>query len=185
MARYMGVIGCLLVVAVLLHGAIADTHVVLDNLGWIIPSSNGAYSTWATSNDFEIGDVLVFKFATGQHDVAEVTKANYDSCNSASPLLSQTNGPANVTLQTSGDHYYICTFGTHCRMGQKLAITVESSSDSPPPSNTPSAPSQPSGPSPPRGSTTPSGPSPPNSASSVTVGGLISVLLSTAIAFLF
>ncbi|KAF5184152.1 cucumber peeling cupredoxin-like [Thalictrum thalictroides] len=185
MASYMGVIVCLLVVSTLLHSAAADTYVVLDNLGWTIPSGNGAYSTWATNKDFEIGDVLVFNFRTGQHDVAEVTKANYDSCNSASPLFIQSTGPANVTLGTSGEHYYICTFGTHCQNGQKLAIVVESSSDSPPPSNTPPAPSQPSGPSPPRGSTTPSGPSPPNSASSVTVGGFISALLSTVIVFLF
>ncbi|XP_070026673.1 blue copper protein-like [Nicotiana sylvestris] len=35
-------------------------------------------------------------------------------------------GPANVTLDFAGDHYYICTFGRHCQNGQKLAITVPS-----------------------------------------------------------
>ncbi|KAF9613460.1 hypothetical protein IFM89_008307 [Coptis chinensis] len=170
MANHMGVIACLLVAAALLHGAMAaDTYVVLDNLGWSVPTTGneGPYRTWVTGKDFETGDTLVFNFNNGRHDVAEVTKAGYDSCNGTSPLLSQTTGPANITLRTSGEHYYICTIPGHCLAGQKLAINVKTSTDTPP---TPASP---------RGS------SPPSSAPSITARGFFSVLLSTAIAFLY
>ncbi|GER48432.1 early nodulin-like protein 1 [Striga asiatica] len=42
------------------------------------------------------------------------------------------NGPANVTLDSAGDRYYICSFGSHCQQGQRLSITVISSSANPP-----------------------------------------------------
>ncbi|CAA0816476.1 Blue copper protein [Striga hermonthica] len=42
------------------------------------------------------------------------------------------NGPTNVTLDSAGDRYYICSFGSHCQQGQRLSITVISSSANPP-----------------------------------------------------
>ncbi|MCD9641363.1 hypothetical protein HAX54_027528 [Datura stramonium] len=85
-------------------------------------------------------------------------------------------GPANVTLDTAGDHYYICTFGTHCQNGQKLAITVSSSTGTSPGANPPtSAAGGPSG-------SVPGGSAPPPPSSSTTV--LTSFVLSlSAIAF--
>ncbi|PIA32779.1 hypothetical protein AQUCO_04300011v1 [Aquilegia coerulea] len=77
--------------------------VVGDNLGWTIPPRQEAYLIMAieilpTDHLFQIGDVLVFNFTTGQHDVAQVTQANYHSCNGTSPHFSQSTGPANVTV---------------------------------------------------------------------------------------
>ncbi|BFG40118.1 hypothetical protein CerSpe_263920 [Prunus speciosa] len=125
----------------------ATTYQVGDGLGWTIPPA-GAYATWALNKTFTVGDVLVFTFSNGIHDVAEVTKANYDSCTATAPISLVTNSPANLTLNTSGEHYYICTFSGHCTAGQKLSINVTGTSSpapapstsSPPPSPSPSPP---------------------------------------------
>jgi len=77
----------------------------------------------------------VFNFTNGHHDVAKVTKSVYDACNGASTLFTLTSGPATVALNETGEQYYICTFGSHCSLGQKLTINVvnrPSRSGSPP-----------------------------------------------------
>ncbi|VVA10777.1 PREDICTED: cucumber peeling [Prunus dulcis] len=125
----------------------ANTYEVGDALGWVV-APPGTYSTWASNKTFTVGDVLVFKFSTGNHDVAEVAKANYDSCSATSPISLETKGPANLTLSTSGEHYYICTFGGHCAGGQKLSINVTGTS-SPAPAPAPNTSSPPPSPSPP------------------------------------
>ncbi|XP_062008205.1 umecyanin-like [Rosa rugosa] len=153
-----------LVAAVFLQIMAAQTaHVVGGSIGWTIPQ-NGAqeYVTWASGQKFLVGDVLTFNFATNTHDVVEVPKASFDSCSSSNPIGSTiTTGPANVTLTSAGDHYYICTFGRHCQSGQKLAITVSASATSP--GASPSAPT-PVSPTPPTPTTTPTTPSPTSNA---------------------
>ncbi|PRQ50647.1 putative Blue (type 1) copper binding protein [Rosa chinensis] len=149
-----------LLAAVFLESVAAQTaHVVGGSVGWTIPQ-NGAqeYVTWASGQKFIVGDVLTFNFATDAHDVVQVPKASFDSCSSANPIGSTfTTGPANITLTSAGNHYYICTFGRHCQSGQKLAITVSASATSP--GASPSAPT-PIPPPPPTTTTTPTTPSP-------------------------
>ncbi|RDX58065.1 hypothetical protein CR513_62645, partial [Mucuna pruriens] len=130
----------LFAVATLLHGSAAQTrHVVGDATGWTIPSGGaGTYATWASNNTFTLGDTLVFNFTTGQHDVAKVTKSAYDACNGASTIFTRTTGPASVTLNETGEQYYICTFGSHCSLGQKVAINVSRGSTTPSPAPQPS-----------------------------------------------
>lgn len=141
----------LFAIATLLHGSAAQTrHVVGDAIGWTVPSGGAAtYTAWAANNSFKVGDTLVFNFTTGRHDAVKVTKSAYDACNGASPLLTLTTGPATVTLNETGEQYYICTIGTHCPLGQKVAINVSSAS-----STSPSPAPQPSG-SPPTASPVP------------------------------
>lgn len=84
----------------------------------------------------------VFNFTTGAHDVAEVTRDSFDSCNTANPISLTTNGPANITLSAAGEHYYICAVTGHCAGGQKLAINVSAANPpprqaTPPPAATP------------------------------------------------
>ncbi|KAK6941679.1 Phytocyanin domain [Dillenia turbinata] len=107
-----------------------------------------------------VGDM--FNYQTGAHDVATVTKANHDACNPTSPIALSTTGPTNITL-TSGSHYFICTFGTHCSSGQKLAVNVSTASTSPSPSPSPS-PSTPTPTSPSPAPSTATAPSPGTSA---------------------
>ncbi|KAB1199395.1 Stellacyanin [Morella rubra] len=167
----------LIAVAAVLQTSMATTYTVGDTSGWTVPPSGaGAYSTWAANKSFTVGDILVFTFTTGAHDVARVTKAAYDVCNLTSPISIETNGPANLTLNDAGEHYYICTIASHCTLGQKLAINVTAATSptaSPPaatpspstPSPTGAAAPPPTTATPPSSTTTPSTPSPTGSAS--------------------
>ncbi|PON54735.1 Blue (type 1) copper protein, binding site [Trema orientale] len=147
MARKLNIIlfAALAAVAMLQSSAVATTFFVGDSTNWVIPSSPNFYSNWAANKTFKIGDILVFNFVSTQHNVAEVTKANYDACNGASPISIQTSSPVNITLQKAGEHYYICTVGSHCSAGQKLDINVTGASS---PAPQPSSPSPSSSPSP-------------------------------------
>ncbi|XP_076934344.1 uclacyanin 1-like [Bidens hawaiensis] len=143
------------------HGNMAQTtHVVGDALGWTIPSGGAAaYTTWASQQTFIVGDTLVFNFTNGLHDVAEVSAAAYDPCTSTNPISLITTGPATLALTTAGSHYYICTFTSHCQIGQKLAINVSASTTSPPTPTTPASPPT---------TTPPSTPTPPTSTPTTT-----------------
>ncbi|PSS17851.1 Umecyanin like [Actinidia chinensis var. chinensis] len=112
--------------------------------------------------------------------------------------------PANVTLTSAGDHYYICTFGSHCQAGQKLAITVSATPGAATPPTTPSTPTTPATPSP-TSSTAPEAcppeaptpkadgptatsrpevvPPPPDSASSAVFAGFSLTVLGFAVGF--
>ncbi|CAB4303395.1 unnamed protein product [Prunus armeniaca] len=124
-----------LVVSMFLQSVAAQkVHEVGDSIGWTIPQSGGAeaYVTWAANNKFVVGDILFFNFTTTAHDVLQVPKASFDSCRSDNAIGSTiTTGPANVTLTSAGEHYFICTLGSHCQSGQKLAITVSGSATAP------------------------------------------------------
>ncbi|KAK2966221.1 hypothetical protein RJ640_010038 [Escallonia rubra] len=127
------------IAAALLHSVAAQkTHVVGDSLGWIVPLGGPiAYETWAAQYTFTVGDTLVFNFATGDQDVAMVTKEAFASCNSTNPIELKTNGPANFTLASGVEYYFIGTMARHCPLGQKLAINVSGPTGSPAPSSTP------------------------------------------------
>ncbi|CAH1426502.1 unnamed protein product [Lactuca virosa] len=150
------VIMALMLASVQFHSTVAQTtHVVGDALGWNIPPNGpSAYTTWASTQTFRVGDVLLFNFTTGFHNVAEVSQAAYAPCTTANPISIATTGPARVTLNAPGTHYYICTVGTHCQIGQKLTINVSAASATPAPTPTP-APVIPTPVSPPTASPTP------------------------------
>ncbi|XP_030446163.2 umecyanin-like [Syzygium oleosum] len=118
--------------------AAATTYTVGDELGWTVPSNISYYQSWAASKTFMVGDQLSFNW-TGTHNVAEVSKAEYDNC---TQVVSVMGSPVNIKLLKGGSYHYICTVDSHCELGQKLSITVGSSAAAPAsPSN--SAPSTP------------------------------------------
>ncbi|KAL8217805.1 hypothetical protein R6Q57_021178 [Mikania cordata] len=168
-----------MVASMLFHNTMAQTtHVVGDTLRWTIaPGGAAAYTTWASQQSFTVGDVLVFNFMNGQHDVAEVAAAAYDPCTSTNPISLTTTSPASIPLTTAGTHYYICTFTSHCQAGQKLTINVSAAAatppsvtpTTPPPSPSTTNPRTPTSPPPtttPTTPTTPTEPCPPTSAPS-------------------
>ncbi|KAG5226099.1 umecyanin [Salix suchowensis] len=176
------------VASLLLHSSKATDYEVGDSTGWKAPSDSSFYSTWASGKTFTVGDTLKFTFATGVHDVATVSKSDYDSCNVAGQSNVSTSGPTTITLSAPGTLYYLCTFSDHCSRGQKLSITVvASSTPSPsapsPPGTPPTAPSSSpsSSPPPPPSSLSPP---PPPSASSSLVATLALVFMSLAISFM-
>ncbi|KAI4380647.1 hypothetical protein MLD38_006814 [Melastoma candidum] len=136
-------VSLLVAVAGLLQGSVnaqGTVHVVGGSLGWIVPPGGPiAYSTWAANQTFVVGDVLVFNFTNGSHDVVEVSKPEFDSCNATnSSNTIMTMSPANYTLGGAGSRYFICTFQRHCSLGQKLAINITATSPSPVPVPAPS-----------------------------------------------
>ncbi|KAF6156685.1 hypothetical protein GIB67_017821 [Kingdonia uniflora] len=140
--RIDAAIGCmfLLSVAILLQTSLAQTtHVVGGSIGWTVSADSAVvYTNWSSNQTFLVGDTLVFNFVTGTHDVGEVSKAAYDSCNGTTFIGSLiTTGPASIVIKTAGVHYYICTFGMHCSYGQHLMINVKSTAT--PPTATPPA----------------------------------------------
>ncbi|WVZ26225.1 hypothetical protein V8G54_004769 [Vigna mungo] len=81
-----------------------------DGTGWTTPQDSSTYQSW-----------------TAQHNVVEVPEQSYTSCTSANSIRTYTTGPVNVTLDTAGQHYYICSIGQHCTRGQRLAVNVSGS----------------------------------------------------------
>ncbi|KAG5226098.1 cucumber peeling cupredoxin [Salix suchowensis] len=137
-------------VAYLIHSSSAQTTYTVGNTtGWFIPPTGAAfYSTWAANKTFKVGDILVFNFGTNSHDVATVTKTNYDACNASSPLSLLSTPPVRITINASGEHYYFCSFPGHCSAGQKLMINVSDASSSPAPQPSATPAPQPSTPTP-------------------------------------
>ncbi|KAF2310624.1 hypothetical protein GH714_015623 [Hevea brasiliensis] len=136
MARIVIISLAILAIAVtsLVHTTSAETIVVGDSLGWLVPPGGDlAYGTWAAINKFTVGDVLLFNFTSGEQDVARVTKEAYLTCNSTNPISLKTTGPANFTLDATGEYFFICTIYAHCLLGQRLAIYVTASGPNPAP----------------------------------------------------
>ncbi|KAL4564012.1 hypothetical protein LXL04_028061 [Taraxacum kok-saghyz] len=135
----------IMVASMQFHGTKAQTrHIVGDALGWTIPPGGAvAYTTWASLQTFTVGDILVFNFTNGQHDVAEVSADAYGPCTANNPISLSTTTPTSLTLTTAGSHYYICTFTSHCQIGQKLTINVSAAATTAPPSTTPTPPASP------------------------------------------
>jgi len=135
-------LGTCLALAVL-QSVAATTYTVGGSTGWTIPTSNTKlYSDWVKGTTFKLGDILVFKFATNVHNVYRVSKADYDKCVTTSALEKYQTGPATITLNSTGHHYYICAVPGHCSAGQKVSIKVSTaaapgSSPSPAPASSP------------------------------------------------
>ncbi|KAH6782057.1 hypothetical protein C2S51_007350 [Perilla frutescens var. frutescens] len=120
---------CALVFGVIASLAAAQTvHVVGDSLGWTVPPNATVYSNWASSKTFMVGDILVFNFMANSHDVVQVPLASYNDCSDDNAIGNIFNDAVNITLDSAGDRHYICSLGRHCESGQKLSLTVVSSS---------------------------------------------------------
>ncbi|XP_042379967.1 basic blue protein-like [Zingiber officinale] len=77
---------------------------------------------WPNGKSFKAGDVLVFNYAVGAHNVVSVTKDGYDQC---LPLDGKvhTSGKDRITL-VKGDNYFICSFPGHCAANIKIKVTA-------------------------------------------------------------
>ncbi|KAJ9140997.1 hypothetical protein P3X46_031583 [Hevea brasiliensis] len=131
-------------VAISLQGAnAATTYTVGDSLGWTIPPNNsvGYYEDWATNKTFQIGDSVVFNW-NGTHTATEVfSEEEYENCTKTG-LVIVTSG-VSVLLNANGTRYFVCSVGTHCEQGMKVAIKVGNGIPPPPPPS--AAPSLPVG----------------------------------------
>ncbi|CAL9028039.1 unnamed protein product [Prunus brigantina] len=152
--------------ALIIERAEAETHTVGGASGWTNTLAPEFYTSWAANHTFKVGDILVFEFTTGGHDVARLGKKAFDACNNTDLLsLPENQGPAKYSLNQTGDYYFICAFPGHCSEGQKLSIKVLATGPSAPaPAPHSEAPTTPTAPAP--NSEPPKTPSPSPSPSS-------------------
>ncbi|KAG8046449.1 hypothetical protein GUJ93_ZPchr0008g12325 [Zizania palustris] len=59
-----------------------------------------------------------------RHNVVEVSKADYDSCSSSTPVATFNSGDDAVPLTTAVTRYFICGIPGHCDAGMKVAVKV-------------------------------------------------------------
>lgn len=110
----------------------ATVHVVGDGFGWKL---NFDYAAWAKGRNFHVGDKLVFRYPPGNHNVFKVNGPDFQACNVPHANEAMTSGYDVINLATPGRKWYICgkDYGNHCRLGQRLFITVYPTTWIPPP----------------------------------------------------
>uniref|UniRef100_A0A0D9ZR50 Phytocyanin domain-containing protein n=1 Tax=Oryza glumipatula TaxID=40148 RepID=A0A0D9ZR50_9ORYZ len=98
---------------------------------WAIKwASGGNYGDWSSKNTVAVGDSVVFTYGP-PHTVDELSAADYTACSFAAPLSSDAGGSTTVVFDKPGTRYFACSSGSHCSMGQKVAITVSNSTAPP------------------------------------------------------
>ncbi|XBJ11342.1 hypothetical protein VPH35_016052 [Triticum aestivum] len=112
------------VVIAMLGMALGASHTVgAPDGSWDLRTN---YSQWVSRIRFTIGDELKFQYSTAVHNVVEVSKTGYDSCNDSSPIASFPTGNDVVPLATVGTRYFICGVSRHCDAGMKVEVNVKS-----------------------------------------------------------
>ncbi|KAK6253040.1 hypothetical protein QUC31_014760 [Theobroma cacao] len=137
-ARKMAVLRTLVglaATAMLIQLAMAANYTVGGPSGsW---DSSTDLQTWVASQKFVVGDNLIFQY-TPNHDVLEVRKADYDSCQTSSPIQTYNNGNTVISLSSPGKRYFICGTPGHCSQG--MQIEIDTLATSTPPATSPSTP---------------------------------------------
>ncbi|KAL3849871.1 hypothetical protein ACJIZ3_011753 [Penstemon smallii] len=97
-----------------------------DSAGWSI-IGNVDYNKWASSKNFRVGDILLFEYDPLYHNVRQVSRSDFHSCDSTSPIATYSTGNDSITIRSPGHYYYICSFLGHCQAGQKVDVRVTKS----------------------------------------------------------
>ncbi|KAI5655601.1 hypothetical protein M9H77_32788 [Catharanthus roseus] len=110
-----------MVLAVAAPVVMAKDIMVGDENGWKL---NFDYIAWAKTQEFHVGDRLVFMYKAGSHNVLKANQTEFHDC--VKPLTAPlTSGNDIITLASPGKKWYICGVATHCQTGNmKLAINV-------------------------------------------------------------
>lgn len=135
----------LAVTAILLELGMATNYTVgAPNGSW---DTSTDLTSWASSLTFLVGDNLIFQY-TPNHNLVEVTKADYDSCKPSNQIKAYSDGNTVIPLLASGKRYFICGTPGHCDQGMKVEIDTLASTSSPPAPSPSLAPKSPSTPTP-------------------------------------
>ncbi|KAJ1272915.1 hypothetical protein BS78_06G239500 [Paspalum vaginatum] len=100
--------------------AAAKSHTIEWSLG-------GNYGDWSNGNAVSVGDTVVFTYSP-THTVHELSEADYKACIFGNAVSSDRSGSTAFTFDKAGTRYFACATGSHCAQGQKVAITVATSS---------------------------------------------------------
>ncbi|XP_077213812.1 mavicyanin-like [Tasmannia lanceolata] len=113
----------------------AEIYKVGDSVGWTV--GNVSYKAWAATKSFHAGDTLIFEYNKQFHNVLEVSRQQYRSCNTSAPMATFWTGNDTITIKRK-HHFFICGFPRHCSLGQKVDIKIADHA----PAHSPSFPSQ-------------------------------------------
>ncbi|KAL0715071.1 hypothetical protein Bca4012_022050 [Brassica carinata] len=108
----------------------SSVHKVGGSAGWTTLVKVD-YQKWTSSDIFTAGDSLLFVYNTQFHNVKQVGRRDFLSCNATSALTTYTSGSDTVALKTPGHYYFLCGFPGHCQAGQKLHVLVVATTASP------------------------------------------------------
>ncbi|KAL3333490.1 hypothetical protein AABB24_033522 [Solanum stoloniferum] len=111
---------------------------------WSVPMDANAnnYNQWAERSRFQIGDTISFNYSADKDSVLLVNKADFDNCNTASPIEKYSDGHSVVKFNHSGPYYFISGVHDNCVKNEKLYLVVmadrshhnQTAVSSPPPS---------------------------------------------------
>ncbi|KAG2265698.1 hypothetical protein Bca52824_072777 [Brassica carinata] len=90
---------------------VGQTYKVGDSKGWKVYDSD-FYNKWSEEKQFQVGDTLLFEYATEINDVYEISGA----------LVVRKTGHDLVRLTEPGVHYFITSHSGHCEA--KLSLTL-------------------------------------------------------------
>ncbi|KAL5972742.1 Early nodulin-like protein 9 [Asimina triloba] len=116
----------LFVFAMLVQRSGAHEFKVGGSSGWTVPRDQRSmtYNQWAEMNRFQIGDSLLFVYQPDKDSVLQVSKGDYDNCNTASPITLFHDGNTSFKFNQSGPYYFISGVGDNCRNNEKLIVVV-------------------------------------------------------------
>ncbi|XP_010526321.1 PREDICTED: early nodulin-like protein 1 [Tarenaya hassleriana] len=141
---------------------------------WKVPENpNNTLNHWASNNRFKIGDILVWRYDPKIDSVLQVTREDFESCNTSKPIKEGKDGNTKVELDKSGPHFFISGAHGNCDKGEKMVVVVLSPNHPPPK---------------PSGSTVSPAPAPPKNSAVGMVGrgycfaGLVAAVMSLALA---
>ncbi|KAK1679920.1 hypothetical protein QYE76_040768 [Lolium multiflorum] len=108
-----GALLAVMAIAALATTALAKNYTVDGSTGW---DTYVNYDKWTAGKTFMVGDNIEFKYEV-YHNVLEVTKADYASCATGSPLSIHSGGDTTFELTEAGTRYFICGIPRHCSNG--------------------------------------------------------------------
>ncbi|RZC65602.1 hypothetical protein C5167_009292 [Papaver somniferum] len=97
--------------------------------GWSLPSENPkalTYNQWAEMNRFQVGDSLLFVYQPDNDLVMHVNNVDYTNCNTATPIVTYSDGNSVFTFNQSGPFHFISGIRENCLKNEKLIVVVMS-----------------------------------------------------------
>ncbi|KAL5232067.1 hypothetical protein ABZP36_030843 [Zizania latifolia] len=122
-ARALAAVVAVMAATAVVRTALGARYIVGAPIGsWDLQTN---YIQWASNIEFNVGDQLVFNYSRVAHNVLEVSKADYDSCNIFRPIATFQTGSDTVQLAAVGSRYFVCGVSGHCVAGMKVAVQVQ------------------------------------------------------------
>ncbi|CAK9147057.1 unnamed protein product [Ilex paraguariensis] len=119
--------------------SMGSVYKVGDSAGWTTVG-NVDYNKWASTKNFLVGDIIIFEYHKQFHNVMQVSRSDFHSCNATAPIATYSTGNDSITIRWPGHYFFICGFPGHCLAEQKVDIRVlRASHPSASPSVSPSA----------------------------------------------